>query len=193
MSPHVRIWSGQDCSTKVSPWGNPWVQSQLLANHLLPIYSIVSFLSCYQWVRLCGKQGGDGRGKVWHLFLTQHMCLFKNTQTCQLGLGSIDEGWATSHTGFTRVWADACEWGRMDCGVWFIFFFVSIVYIYIKDRFCAQRCFCWPWLLSPLSHLFKADQLPVLGSPALDEAHTDGAHPGELVHSLKALVDWLGQ
>lgn len=31
--------------------------------------------------------------------------------------------------------------------------------------------------------------LPVLGSPALDEAHADGAHPRELVHSLKALVD----
>lgn len=30
---------------------------------------------------------------------------------------------------------------------------------------------------------------PVLGSPAFDKAHADSAHPGELVDSLKALVD----
>lgn len=29
---------------------------------------------------------------------------------------------------------------------------------------------------------------PVLCSPALHKAHADGAHPGELVHSLEALV-----
>lgn len=36
-------------------------------------------LSYYQWVRLYGKQGGDWRGKVWHLFLTQHMCVYLKT------------------------------------------------------------------------------------------------------------------
>lgn len=30
---------------------------------------------------------------------------------------------------------------------------------------------------------------PVLGSPTLDEAHADGAHPGELVDGLEPLVD----
>lgn len=35
--------------------------------------------------------------------------------------------------------------------------------------------------------------LPVLCPPALHEAHPDGAHPGELVNSLEALVDRLGQ
>lgn len=35
--------------------------------------------------------------------------------------------------------------------------------------------------------------LPVLRSPAFDKAHADGAHPGQLVNSLEALVDWLGQ
>ena len=34
---------------------------------------------------------------------------------------------------------------------------------------------------------------PVLGSPAFDKAHTDGAHPGELVDSFEALVDRLSQ
>lgn len=34
---------------------------------------------------------------------------------------------------------------------------------------------------------------PVIGSPALDEAHADRAHPGELVHGLEALVDRLCQ
>lgn len=36
-------------------------------------------------------------------------------------------------------------------------------------------------------------RVPVLGPPALDETHADGAHPGELVDGLKALVDWLGE
>lgn len=31
----------------------------------------------------------------------------------------------------------------------------------------------------------------VLCSPALDEAHPDGAHPGELVDRLEALIDRL--
>lgn len=35
--------------------------------------------------------------------------------------------------------------------------------------------------------------IPVLGSPALHEAHANGAHAGELVHGLKALIDRLGQ
>lgn len=34
---------------------------------------------------------------------------------------------------------------------------------------------------------------PVLRSPAFDEAHADGTHSGQLVDSLKALVDRLGQ
>lgn len=34
---------------------------------------------------------------------------------------------------------------------------------------------------------------PVFSSPALDEAHADGAHPGELVDSLESLVDGLCQ
>lgn len=34
---------------------------------------------------------------------------------------------------------------------------------------------------------------PVLSSPAFDKAHANGAHPGELVHSLKPLVDRLGE
>lgn len=36
-------------------------------------------------------------------------------------------------------------------------------------------------------HLISS--VPVLGSPALDETHADGAHPGELVDGLKALAD----
>ena len=35
--------------------------------------------------------------------------------------------------------------------------------------------------------------VPVLGSPALDEAHADGAHPSELVDGLEALVHRLGE
>lgn len=35
--------------------------------------------------------------------------------------------------------------------------------------------------------------VPVLGSPALHEAHANGAHAGELVHGLKALIHRLGQ
>lgn len=34
---------------------------------------------------------------------------------------------------------------------------------------------------------------PVLGAPALDEAHADGAHAGQLVHGLEALVHRLRQ
>jgi CII-binding regulator of phage lambda lysogenization HflD len=34
---------------------------------------------------------------------------------------------------------------------------------------------------------------PVLCSPAFDEAHAYGTHPGELVDGLEALVDRLGQ
>lgn len=34
---------------------------------------------------------------------------------------------------------------------------------------------------------------PVLRPPALDEAHAYGAHPGELVHGFKALIDRLGE
>lgn len=34
---------------------------------------------------------------------------------------------------------------------------------------------------------------PVFCSPAFDKAHADGAHPGELVDSFKALVDRLSQ
>lgn len=34
---------------------------------------------------------------------------------------------------------------------------------------------------------------PVLGAPAFDEAHSDGAHSCQLVHGLEALVDRLGQ
>lgn len=44
-------------------------------------------LSYYQWVRRYGKQGGDGRGKVWHLFLTRHMCVcFKIVWRANWGL-----------------------------------------------------------------------------------------------------------
>lgn len=36
----------------------------------------------------------------------------------------------------------------------------------------------------------RGDCLPaVLGAPALDKTHADGAHPGQLVHGLEALVD----
>lgn len=72
----------------------------------------------YQWVRLYGKQGGDGRGKVWHLFLTQHMCVCLKCLLCQLGPLSINEVSATSYIG---VWADVWERGRLDCGMWFTF------------------------------------------------------------------------
>lgn len=86
-----------------------------------------------------------------------------------------------------------CEQMPASGGGWIVgcdsYSFCFYCLLFIKDQFCAQRRFCWQLLLSPVSHLFKADQLPVLSSPALDEAHTDGAHPGELVHSLKALVD----
>ena len=34
---------------------------------------------------------------------------------------------------------------------------------------------------------------PVLGSPAFDKAHANGAHAGQLVHGLEALVDRLSQ
>lgn len=34
---------------------------------------------------------------------------------------------------------------------------------------------------------------PVLSSPAFDKAHADGAHPGELVDSLEALINRLSQ
>ena len=34
---------------------------------------------------------------------------------------------------------------------------------------------------------------PVVGAPALDETHADGAHSGELVDGLEALVDRLRQ
>lgn len=34
---------------------------------------------------------------------------------------------------------------------------------------------------------------PVLCSPSFNEAHTDGAHSGKLVNSLKSLVDRLGE
>ena len=34
---------------------------------------------------------------------------------------------------------------------------------------------------------------PVLHPPALDEGHADGAHPGEGVHRLEALVDPLSK
>lgn len=39
----------------------------------------------------------------------------------------------------------------------------------------------------------KKPDLPVLRPPALHEAHPDGAHPGELVHGLKPLIDRLSQ
>lgn len=35
--------------------------------------------------------------------------------------------------------------------------------------------------------------LPVLRPPTFHKAHSDGAHPGELVNGLKALIDRLGQ
>lgn len=35
--------------------------------------------------------------------------------------------------------------------------------------------------------------IPVLGSPAFDKTHANGAHPGQLIYSLKALVHWLSQ
>lgn len=57
------------------------------------------------------------RESLTSLFDTAHVCLFKNSLACQLGPVSIDEGLATSYTGFTRVWADACERGQLDCGM----------------------------------------------------------------------------
>lgn len=33
----------------------------------------------------------------------------------------------------------------------------------------------------------------VLRSPALDKTHSNGTHLGELIHSLKPMVDWLSQ
>lgn len=59
---------------RFSPLRKPPMQSQLSANHLLPFSSVSSFLTISE--SDCGKQGGDGRGKVWHLFLTQHMCVY---------------------------------------------------------------------------------------------------------------------
>lgn len=41
--------------------------------------------------------------------------------------------------------------------------------------------------------LICESSLPVLSSPAFDKAHANGTHPGELVHSLKPLVDRLGE
>lgn len=35
--------------------------------------------------------------------------------------------------------------------------------------------------------------IPVLRAPAFDKAHTDGAHSGELIDGLKALIDRLSQ
>lgn len=35
--------------------------------------------------------------------------------------------------------------------------------------------------------------VPVLGPPAFDEAHADGAHSGELIDGLEALIDRLSQ
>lgn len=56
-----------------------------------PLFRLL--LSYYQWVRLGGKQGGDGRGKVWLSFFdTVHVCLFKNSLPCQLVPVSIDAG-----------------------------------------------------------------------------------------------------
>ena len=46
-----------------------------------------------------------------------------------------------------------------------------------------------PWHPHHIHH----PHIPVLRAPALDEAHTDGTHPRELVHRFKALVDGLSQ
>lgn len=35
--------------------------------------------------------------------------------------------------------------------------------------------------------------LPVLGPPAFNKAHADGAHSGELIDGLEALIDRLSQ
>lgn len=35
--------------------------------------------------------------------------------------------------------------------------------------------------------------VPVLGPPAFDEAHANGAHSGELIDGLEALIDRLSQ
>lgn len=148
------------------------------------------FLSYYQWVRLCGKRGGNGRGKVWHLFLTHHMCVclkivwfanwgrFYRRGLCDI----IDQIHQCAH---------ASERGRVDWDV-IHSLFVSIVCVYMQTSYgfytatLLQKQETREWLA-----LTQSCSLPVLGSPALHKAHADGAHPGELVHSLEALVYWL--
>lgn len=63
-----------------------------------------------------------------------HVCLFKNKSwRASPVLFSTDEASATSHTGFTRVWADAWERGQKDCGMWYT------VCLFLLSVFTCER------------------------------------------------------
>lgn len=106
--------TGEQSYKGFPPWGNPPEQSQLSA----PLLFHLLFFSYYQWVRLDGKQGGDGRGKVWHLFLTQHMCVCLKIVCCtNWGLFLLMRA-RRLHTPESSVCADAWEWGLLGGGMW---------------------------------------------------------------------------
>lgn len=89
-------------------------------------------LSYYQWVRLYGKQGGDGSGKVWHLFLTQHMCVCLKIVWCaNWGLFLLMRA-RRRHTPDSPECEQMPEVGA--AGLWDVIhiLFVSIVCVYIR-------------------------------------------------------------
>lgn len=51
-----------------------------------------------------------------------------------------------------------------------------------KSQECKCKCEC-------LHMKLLQKYLPVLSSPTFNKTHANGTHPGELVDSLKALVD----
>ncbi len=191
------------------PRGNPPGQSQLLANHLLPFYSISSSLTISESVWKTGR--GCERESL-TVVLTQHMCVcLKIVWRASWGLFLLMRAWRR-HTpasaeceqmpGSGSDWIVGCDshsvcfyclrlhkdlifaqWPLYCCWqvVWGVFSFrlMSFVVIGVQQEW-VSGC-----------HQPKADLLPVLGSPALDKAHANGAHPSELVHSLEPLVDWL--
>lgn len=88
-----------------------------------PPFFFQTLLSYYQWVRLCGKQGRNGRGKVWHLILTKYM------RICS----EIDRraSWDLPLLMWQNfiIQADAWEWRQLDCGV---IHWCSMLYVYIQ-------------------------------------------------------------
>lgn len=65
------------------------------------------------------------------------------------------------------------------------------------NSFQQTRCTGNSWCKCEADSIRSAEgvqkYLPVLCSPTLHKTHADGAHPGELVNRLEALVNWLSK